>query len=95
MRPLAAHELRTTNLPLQARGALSRGGSRDIMAVAPSNAALLAGWPRWRGVVSRRGALRRRQRHKVSSKDCTKEQRDEMRLVSLLSPIMIIPFLVW
>ena len=54
MGPLAAHGLRTTSSPLQARGALSRGdgaggGSRGNTGAAPPNATLLAGWPRGRG----------------------------------------------
>ena len=47
------------------------------------NVTLLAGGPRGRG-VSVGGALPRCQRHKVSSKDPTEDQRNENRWVSML-----------
>ena len=107
MGPLATHGFRSTSLPLQGIGALGRGegaarGIRGITAVAPPNASLLAGGPRGRGVYAG-GVLPRRQRHKVSSKDLTEEQRNERRWVSVLrsvlptvSPSVIyFPFLSW
>ena len=56
----------------------AEGISRGIAAVATPNATLLAGGPRRTG-STRGGALPRRQRHKVSRKDFTEEQRNERR----------------
>lgn len=62
------------------RGGLGGGGIRGITSVAPPSG--------YRGRGSYAGSLPRRQRHKVSSKDLTEEQRNERRWVWVVSKLV-------
>lgn len=88
---LSAHGMQTS---LSQGIGIGRGGSggvgiRGITSVAPPSG--------YRGRGSYAGSLPRRQRHKVSSKDLTEEQRNERRWVWVVSnaSLSVSAYLLW